>query len=49
MNFETNLAVRNLKSIVSSEYFKFIDGVIVGRSDLAGSMDKKTMLFKTNI
>ncbi len=41
MNFETNLAVRNLKSIVSSEYFKFIDGVIVGRSDLAGSMDKK--------
>ena len=41
MNFETNLAVRNLKSIVSSEYFKFIDGVIVGRSDLAGSIDKK--------
>ena len=48
MNFETNLAVRNLKSIVSSEYFKFIDGVIVGRSDLAGSMDKKKTLLIQN-
>lgn len=41
MNFETNLAVKNLKSITSSESFRFIDGVIIGRSDLAGSMNKE--------
>ncbi len=41
MNFETNLAVKNLKSIITSESFKFIDGVIIGRSDLAGSMNKE--------
>ena len=41
MNFETNLAIKNLKNIISSESFKSIDGIIIGRSDLSGSMNKK--------
>ena len=41
MNFETILAVKNLKKIISSKSFKYIDGIIVGRSDLAGSMQKE--------
>lgn len=41
MNFETNLAIKNLQKILSSESFKYIDGIIIGRSDLAGSMNKR--------
>ncbi len=38
INLETFQSIKNLKSITSSKFFKSIDGVVIGRSDLAGSM-----------
>ena len=38
INLETFQSIKNLKYIVKSKYFKPIDGVVIGRSDLAGSM-----------
>ena len=40
LNLETRLAIKNLNKIVSSNSFSKIDGVVIGRSDLAGSMNK---------
>ena len=39
INLETDLALRNLNSIIKSKYFQFLDGIVVGRSDIAGSLD----------
>ena len=38
INLETFQSIKNLKHIIKSKYFKSIDGVVIGRSDLAGSM-----------
>ena len=38
VNLETFQSIKNLKHIIKSKYFKSIDGVVIGRSDLAGSM-----------
>ena len=38
INLETFQSIKNLKYIITSKYFKSIDGVVIGRSDLAGSM-----------
>lgn len=40
LNLETRLAIKNLNKIVSSNSFNKINGVVIGRSDLAGSMNK---------
>tara|TARA_E500000178_G_scaffold74274_1_gene72063 strand:- start:25266 stop:26039 length:774 start_codon:yes stop_codon:yes gene_type:complete len=40
LNLETRLAIKNLNKIVSSNSFSKINGVVIGRSDLAGSMNK---------
>ncbi len=39
-NIETITAVKNLSKILKSKSFKFIDGVVLGRSDLTGSLNK---------
>ena len=39
-NIETISAVKNLSKILKSKSFKFLDGVVLGRSDLAGSLNK---------
>ncbi len=39
VNLETNLSLKNLNSMIRSKYFKFLDGIVIGRSDLAGSLD----------
>ena len=43
INLETALALKNLRQIVKSEYFDYLDGVVIGRSDVVGSLglDKK--------
>ncbi len=43
INLETNLSLTNLNKIIKSKSFKVLDGVVIGRSDLAGSlnMEKK--------
>mgnify|MGYP001356403713 FL=1 len=38
INLETFQSIKNLKHIIKSKYFRSIDGVVIGRSDLAGSM-----------
>ena len=38
VNLETKLALKNIKKIIKSKSFKKLDGLIIGRSDLAGSM-----------
>lgn len=39
VNLETELSLKNLNSMIKSKYFQFLDGIVIGRSDLAGSMD----------
>lgn len=39
VNLESKLAFKNLKEIMNSKNFNILKGVIVGRSDLAGSMN----------
>lgn len=39
INLETISAFKRLKKIVSSKYFRTLDGVVIGRSDLAGSIN----------
>ena len=39
INLETNLSLVNLPKIMNSSSFKLLDGVVVGRSDLAGSLN----------
>ena len=39
INIETSSALKNLNKIVKSKYFKMLDGVVIGRSDLARSLD----------
>ena len=36
---ETNLSLNNLNRIIKSKPFKFLDGIVIGRSDLAGSLN----------
>ena len=38
VNLETKLALENIKKITHSDSFKKLKGVVIGRSDLAGSM-----------
>ena len=38
INLETYQSIKNLKNIISSKFFRLIDGIVIGRSDLAGSM-----------
>jgi len=40
INIETISAVKNLNKMLKSESFEFIDGVVLGRSDLVGSLNK---------
>ena len=35
---ETNLSLVNLSKILNSNAFKLLDGIVIGRSDLAGSL-----------
>jgi 4-hydroxy-2-oxoheptanedioate aldolase len=37
VNIETKNALINLRKIINSKYFKFLDGIVFGRSDIAGS------------
>ncbi len=39
INIETITAVNNFDEIIESDCFKYIDGVVVGRTDLLGSME----------
>ena len=39
INLETNLSLNNLSRIIKSKPFKFLDGIVIGRSDLAGSLN----------
>ena len=39
INLETNLSLINLNKILKSKSFRFLDGVVIGRSDLAGSLN----------
>ena len=55
INIETKTALMNLKKIIRSKYFKFLHGVILGRSDVAGSynlekkdVDSKMIFYKIN-
>ena len=41
INIETSSALKNLNKIVKSKYFKMLDGVVIGRSDLARSLNLK--------
>ena len=38
VNLETNNALKNVEKILKSKSFKYLDGVVIGRSDLAGSL-----------
>lgn len=38
VNLETNLSFVNLPKILNSKAFKLLDGIVIGRSDLAGSL-----------
>ncbi len=50
INIETKNALANLKKIIKSKYFKYLNGVVFGRSDIAGSynLKKKRRRFKKN-
>lgn len=37
INLESKIAFKNISKIINSKYFKFLKGVVIGRSDLAGS------------
>tara|TARA_B100001057_G_scaffold499856_1_gene612164 strand:- start:126 stop:902 length:777 start_codon:yes stop_codon:yes gene_type:complete len=39
INLETNLSLKNLDKIIKSQSFKHLDGIVIGRSDLAGSLN----------
>jgi hypothetical protein len=39
VNLETDLSLLNLNSMIGSKYFQFLNGIVIGRSDLAGSLD----------
>lgn len=39
INIETSSALKNLNKIVKSKYFKMLDGIVIGRSDLARSLN----------
>ena len=39
INLETNLSLNNLNKMIKSKSFKYLDGVVIGRSDLAGSLN----------
>jgi hypothetical protein len=39
INLETNLSLNNLNKIIKSKSFEFLDGIVIGRSDLAGSLN----------
>ena len=39
INIETSSALKNINKIVKSKYFKMLDGVVIGRSDLARSLN----------
>ena len=39
INIETITAVNNFDEIIAADCFKYIDGVVVGRTDLLGSME----------
>lgn len=39
INLETALALKNLTQIVNSNYFSRLSGLVIGRSDLAGSLN----------
>ncbi len=39
-NIETISALKNLNKMLNSKSFNYIDGVVLGRSDLAGSLNK---------
>ena len=41
VNIETITALRNLKKIFRSKYISKLDGIIFGRSDIAGSLNLK--------
>jgi 4-hydroxy-2-oxoheptanedioate aldolase len=38
VNLETNLSLKNLNKMIKSKFFDLLDGVVIGRSDLAGSL-----------
>ena len=38
VNLETNNALKNIYKIVKSKPFQYLDGVVIGRSDIAGSL-----------
>ena len=38
VNLETNLSLLNLPKIINSKAFKHLNGIVIGRSDLAGSL-----------
>jgi|TARA_B100001093_G_C26804127_1_gene1004736 hypothetical protein len=52
INLETNLSLINLPKMIKSKSFKYLDGVVIGRSDLAGSLNltkedvNKNLIFK---
>lgn len=39
INLETNLSLKNLNKIIKAQSFKHLDGIVIGRSDLAGSLN----------
>ncbi len=41
INIETKSALVNLKKIIYSKYFKYLNGIVFGRSDIAGSYNLK--------
>ena len=43
INIETITAVNNFDDIVESECFQFVDGVVIGRTDLLGSMNLSSL------
>jgi len=53
INIETKNALANLKKIINSKYFKYLNGIVFGRSDIAGSynlekkdVDSKKIFFR---
>ena len=39
INLETNLSLKNLNKIIGSKSFEYLNGIVIGRSDLAGSLN----------
>ena len=38
INLESDLAFKNVREIINSKHFKSLRGIVIGRSDLAGSL-----------